>query len=103
MSEVPLYPLPGAFRFSKHQWPGFLHTEDASPRNVFRISLVVVIEAPPLIDCIFIMKFTLSPNTLRHHSAPHTDAHTLQGYLAHKKPPPLGSYSRTMPKALWWS
>jgi len=26
----------------------------------------------------------------------------LQGYLAHKKLPPLGPYSRTMPRALWW-
>ena len=26
----------------------------------------------------------------------------LQGHLAHKKPPPLGPYSRTMPWALWW-
>ena len=29
---------------------------------------------------------------------------TLQGYLAHKKPPPpLGPYSRAMTRALWWS
>ncbi|KAJ1466751.1 hypothetical protein T484DRAFT_1987665 [Baffinella frigidus] len=27
----------------------------------------------------------------------------LQGYLAHKKAPPLGPYSRPMPRALWWS
>ena len=27
----------------------------------------------------------------------------LQGYLAYKKPPPLGTYSRTMPRLLWWS
>ena len=25
----------------------------------------------------------------------------LQGYLAHKKPPTLGPYSRPMPKYLW--
>jgi hypothetical protein len=29
---------------------------------------------------------------------------SLQGYLAHKKlPPPLGPYTRHMPRALWWS
>ena len=29
---------------------------------------------------------------------------TLQGYLAHKKHPPLlGPYSRTIPRVLWWS
>ena len=27
--------------------------------------------------------------------------HPLQGYLAHKNPPPLGPYRRTMPRALW--
>ena len=27
----------------------------------------------------------------------------LQGYLAHKNSVPLGPYSRTMPRALWWS
>ena len=27
----------------------------------------------------------------------------LQGYLAHQKPRPLGPYSRTMPRALWYS
>ena len=27
----------------------------------------------------------------------------VQGYLAHKNPPPLGPYSRTMPRALWQS
>ena len=26
----------------------------------------------------------------------------LKGYLAHKKPPPLGPYSRPMHRALWW-
>ena len=26
-----------------------------------------------------------------------------QGYLAHKKPPPLGPYSRPVPRAQWWS
>ena len=26
----------------------------------------------------------------------------LQGHLAPKKQPPLGPYSRTMPRALWW-
>eukprot|EP00290_Baffinella_frigidus_P058146 CAMPEP_0180364138 /NCGR_PEP_ID=MMETSP0989-20121125/14507_1 /TAXON_ID=697907 /ORGANISM="non described non described, Strain CCMP2293" /LENGTH=49 /DNA_ID= /DNA_START= /DNA_END= /DNA_ORIENTATION= len=28
---------------------------------------------------------------------------TLQGYLAHKKPPSQGPYSRPMPRAVWWS
>ena len=28
---------------------------------------------------------------------------TGEGYLAHKKPPTLGPYSRPMPRALWWS
>ena len=27
----------------------------------------------------------------------------LQGYLAHKKQPPLGPYSRSKTRALWWS
>ena len=27
----------------------------------------------------------------------------LRGYLAHKKQPPLGPYSRDMPRPLWWS
>ena len=28
----------------------------------------------------------------------------VQGYLAHKNPPPLlGPYSRTIPRVLWWS
>jgi len=27
----------------------------------------------------------------------------LQGYLAHKKTPPLGPYRITMRRALWWS
>ena len=27
----------------------------------------------------------------------------VQGYLTHKKQRPLSPYSRTMPKALWWS
>ena len=27
----------------------------------------------------------------------------VQGYLAHKKQPPPGSYSRPMQRALWWS
>ena len=27
---------------------------------------------------------------------------TLQGYLAHKKPPPPDPYSTPMPGALWW-
>ena len=27
----------------------------------------------------------------------------LQGYLAHKKHPLLGPYSRNIPKVLWWS
>jgi len=27
----------------------------------------------------------------------------LQGYLAHKTPPPVGPYSSPMPRALWWS
>ena len=27
----------------------------------------------------------------------------LQEYPAHKKLPPLGTYNRTMPRALWWS
>jgi len=26
----------------------------------------------------------------------------LQGYFAHEKPRPLGPYTRTMPRALWW-
>ena len=28
--------------------------------------------------------------------------YTLQEYLAHKTPPPVGPYSRTMPGDLWW-
>ena len=36
-------------------------------------------------------------------SARHAPARHLQGYLAHKKPPSLGPYSRPMPRALWWS
>ena len=27
----------------------------------------------------------------------------VQGYLAYKTPPPVGLYSRTKPRALWWS
>jgi hypothetical protein len=31
-------------------------------------------------------------------------AHAVQGYLAHiRNSGPLGPYSRTMPRALWWS
>ena len=26
----------------------------------------------------------------------------IQGYLAHKRQPPLGPYSRPMPRVLWW-
>ena len=32
-----------------------------------------------------------------------TDALPLQEYLAHKKCPPQGPYSRTIPRAAWWS
>jgi len=28
---------------------------------------------------------------------------TIHGYLAYKKPSPVGPYSRTMPRLLWWS
>ena len=34
------------------------------------------------------------------HILSHTGRPT--GYLAHKKQRPLGPYSRTMPRALWW-
>ena len=30
-------------------------------------------------------------------------ASRIQGYLAHKKTPPLKPYSSPMPRALWWS
>ena len=32
-----------------------------------------------------------------------TPSSALQGFLAHKTPPPLGPYSRTKPRALWRS
>ena len=36
-------------------------------------------------------------------SAPRCRGPALQGYLAHKKHPPVGPYSSPLPRALWWS